>query len=95
MLCADAICINQSDIMEREIQVRNMKDVYQEASELIADVGDWTEEPGLAFHCEASDARDKIYAFLGLSEDANELSKHISYSEPAFQLLRGLLACCI
>lgn len=38
-------------------------------------------------YCEASDARDKIYALLGLSEDANELSMHISYSEPVSQLL--------
>lgn len=50
MLWADAICINQSDITERETQVRNMKDIYQQASEVIADVGDWTKEPGLAFH---------------------------------------------
>lgn len=50
MLWADAICINQSNITEHESQVRNMKDIYQQASEVIADVGDWTEEPGLAFH---------------------------------------------
>lgn len=49
MLWTDAICINQSDIAERESQVRNMKIIYQQASEVIADVGDWTEEHQLAF----------------------------------------------
>lgn len=49
MLWIDAICINQSDITEREAQIPNMKSIYQQASEVIADVGDWTKEPGLAF----------------------------------------------
>lgn len=33
--------------------------------------------------CEAGDARDRIYALLGLSEDANKLSIHIKYPERA------------
>ncbi|MCJ1462782.1 hypothetical protein MMC07_001385 [Pseudocyphellaria aurata] len=49
MLWVDAICINQSDVPEREIQVRNIKNIYRQASEVIADVGDWKEDPGLAF----------------------------------------------
>lgn len=38
----DAICINQSDVLERNHQVKNMKWVYSAASKVLAWLGKWT-----------------------------------------------------
>jgi Heterokaryon incompatibility protein (HET) len=41
-LWIDAICINQSDILERNHQVKNMKSIYSAASKVLAWLGKWT-----------------------------------------------------
>jgi hypothetical protein len=41
----DAICINQADLDERAQQVKQMRDIYQSAEEVIIDLGE--DSPGL------------------------------------------------
>jgi len=42
-LWADAICVNQEDIPERNSQVRLMREVYSTATEVVARVGEVSE----------------------------------------------------
>jgi hypothetical protein len=43
---ADAICINQTDTSEKNIQVRQMSNIYASADQVIIYVGDYEEGPG-------------------------------------------------
>ena len=72
LLWVDAICINQSDISEREAQVRIMRNIYEQASEVIADVGDWAEDPGLAFQL----ASDVIGVVRDLDDSVIVMESH-------------------
>ncbi|KAH8681991.1 heterokaryon incompatibility protein-domain-containing protein [Xylariales sp. PMI_506] len=49
LLWADAICINQKDTEERNRQVKRMRDIYFEASAVLAWLGDSTESTELTF----------------------------------------------
>ncbi|KUJ06501.1 HET-domain-containing protein [Mollisia scopiformis] len=49
ILWIDAICINQNDIDERNVQVRHMGDVYKYASRVIAWLGEESDDSNLAF----------------------------------------------
>jgi hypothetical protein len=46
MLWADAICINQSDIAEKNIQVRLMREIYTSCSKCLVWLGEEDEEDG-------------------------------------------------
>jgi hypothetical protein len=48
-LWIDALCINQSDVGERNHQVAQMKDIYQGAALVIAWLGEATNADALAF----------------------------------------------
>jgi hypothetical protein len=49
ILWIDAICINQRDVPERNVQVRHMGSVYETASKVIAWLGEESEDSNLAF----------------------------------------------
>ncbi|KAK7983327.1 f-box domain protein [Apiospora arundinis] len=49
-LWVDAICINQDDVEERNIQVRRMKDIYSLAESVIAWLGPATHHSHIAMH---------------------------------------------
>jgi hypothetical protein len=53
-LWIDAICINQIDVSERNVQIRHMGNVYTKASRVIAWLGEEYENSNLA--CDAMDA---------------------------------------
>ncbi|KAK4162892.1 heterokaryon incompatibility protein-domain-containing protein [Cladorrhinum sp. PSN259] len=48
LLWADAICINQIDPHEKQHQVGLMADVYRSAAQVLADLGEETEDTGIA-----------------------------------------------
>jgi hypothetical protein len=49
-LWADALCINQRDVTEREHQVRMMASIYHNARNVIAWIGEEANDSGLAFN---------------------------------------------
>jgi len=55
MLWIDALCINQKDIVERNLQVLRMKDIYENAARVIVWIGDYAphtqEQVEAAFEC--------------------------------------------
>ncbi|KAF2027322.1 HET-domain-containing protein, partial [Setomelanomma holmii] len=44
----DAICINQDDVLEREVQVRGMGDIYRAAADVVVYLGEEDEQSQLA-----------------------------------------------
>jgi len=51
VLCADAICINQDDLIERGHQVRLMGRAYQEASRVLIWLGEEDGHTEFVFTC--------------------------------------------
>jgi Heterokaryon incompatibility protein (HET) len=48
-LWVDALCINQTDVDERNVQVRMMNDIYRQAGLVVAYIGEDTEGTPIAF----------------------------------------------
>ncbi|KAK3998151.1 heterokaryon incompatibility protein-domain-containing protein [Cladorrhinum sp. PSN332] len=48
LLWADAICINQANLYEKESQVALMADIYRSAAQVLADLGEEAEDSALA-----------------------------------------------
>jgi hypothetical protein len=59
ILWVDAICINQRDVPERNVQVRHMGSVYETASKVIAWLGEESGDSNLAFDAFEALPKDK------------------------------------
>lgn len=66
---ADALCINQADIVERNKQVMLMKTIYGVASLVTAYLGEETEDTGLAF-----ELMGKLFAVSELVTEKEKLN---------------------
>ena len=68
---ADALCINQGDKQERNLQVRLMTQIYQKAQTVFA----WLGEPS-----NASDARSVVPAIKALAQSSIQVRGHVADS---------------
>jgi hypothetical protein len=70
-LWIDALCINQSDIEERNLQVKRMRTIYQRAKTVRVWLGIDSQYPGLAI--ELSWIIERLFAQSNIEEDASTL----------------------
>jgi hypothetical protein len=90
-LWIDAICINQQDLEERSVQVKRMRDIYQQALEVIAWLGaeegsDKAIEILTVFACYNQGVQEQTDAFIE-NFRANPNFLEIGYWKPFFDFL--------
>jgi hypothetical protein len=67
LMWIDAICIDQTNIQERNDQVAMMGQIYNKATRVVIDVGEASEDSALALDAIENCADDKLYGFhIGL-----------------------------
>lgn len=70
-LWVDALCINQSDVQERAVEIRRMGQIYASATILIGYIGEpgQDEKPGISRLFEVSQSLRREFSDLGAKED--------------------------
>lgn len=98
LVWADAICINQEDLLERKEQVQRMKTVYESASRVLVWLGanvSFTAPDLFAFLDKVAElsAAPKRY---GQDQDFELLDDYLKHTEPStWEMLRELHECSV
>jgi hypothetical protein len=77
----DAICINQSSVAERELQVKLMRDIYQQADGVVIWLGPKKPKTGLAFELlrslEPSGIGDSLFGTQPMTGREHQLQNEV------------------
>jgi hypothetical protein len=89
ILWVDAICINQRDVPERNVQVRHMGSVYETASKVIAWLGEESGDSNLAFDAfEALPKGEELHWDPGRNQHFEDQFLQREYISAMKQILR-------